>query len=283
MLRVVICFSLMGLALSIASCATLMGPPRPENVFLTLKGDPGRTSETRYFSNTRTLSFEEGQLLRDKTEGVDFSVQTTFKAANSPDKILKFTARTVRKDGAVSLHDLSFPELREEIDYVVHAESAKVLKAGRYPSHSVFFIPTLPLPQRPVVVGDTWSFEHNWISTHDQVPLRLEMIAILKDLVRCSEGQHWCADLELSGQLGVAVPPTVRGAIFESHVRGRALFDLDRGDVLWSEIRSREEMRTPQQRVLVHSCMISELKMGEKYRSEFNCQPDDKALIALPK
>ena len=53
-----------------SSCATTGGGGKPASnkpVVLEFKGKPGETSETRYFSNARILSYQDRQLLRDRT------------------------------------------------------------------------------------------------------------------------------------------------------------------------------------------------------------------------
>lgn len=251
----------LGLALIGMGCASVNKPPVPEKVEILFKGKAGESSETRYYSNSRTMSYTDSQLLRDKTESVDFTVKTAVTDYRPEEKLLRYDVTTVRKDGPVALHDLAFPELSEKIDFIVRSDSGEVLKAGRYSPMSVFFVPSLPMPKRPVSVGDTWALEHAWLSAEDQIPLRLEVIGILKNIQRCPKSDHLCADLELSGSIELVKMPTAAGARFDSRISGRVMFDLDRGDVLWSEIRSQEDMIVSGERTEVRSCMISQLEL----------------------
>ena len=140
--------------LSIVHCTTLR---KEDAVTLELKGKPGDAYETRYYSNSRMMAYSEGQLLRDRTDAVDFTVRTEIKSYDPTTKLLKFKVKTVRKDGKVPLHDLAFPELKQEIDYVVDGGTSAVLQAGTYDKQSLFFVPSIPMPKGPVSVGDTWT------------------------------------------------------------------------------------------------------------------------------
>lgn len=247
---------------------------------LEFKGKAGEKSETRYFSNSRSQTFEEGQILRDREEGVDFTVLTQVDDYDDKQKILKYRSTTVRKNGIVPLHDLAFPELKEEVDYIQRG-TGEILKAGGFSPQGIFYVPSLPMPRGPVKVGDTWAMKHVWFSAQEGIPLELEVIGILKDIVKCEKSL--CADIELSGGVGLAVAPTAMGAKFQSRLWGRLLFSLDRGDVIWSEMRSQEEMSVNKQRTLVTSCMVSETKIYADYKTAFKCETSDQAVQSVPK
>ncbi len=268
---------------SLVGCATLGGPSGslPKAVEIRFKGKAGETTETRYFSNSHILSYEAQQLLRDRTEGVDFSVNSHVSKFDEKGKILSFELRTIRKDGTVALHDLAFPELNEEIDYVVRS-TGEVLHAGRYLTQSLFYVPAMPIPAGPVEVGDTWTMDHTWLSAKDAIPMKLEVVGILKDIVVC-EKVKICADIEISGHVGLVAAPTVAGAHFESRLWGRMLFSIERGDVIWSEMRSDENMTMPGDRMAVTSCMVSETKLGADYKTAFACDPSEQGVGKIPR
>jgi hypothetical protein len=244
-----------------------------------LKGAPGTSTETRYHSNANVKTFSDGQLLRDKQEIVDFTTVTKIKAFDPEDKVLRFTVRTTEKDGAVELHDLAFPEKFEEIDYTVRTDGT-VLKAGKYPPQSLFFVPSLPVPKNDVQVGDTWVMEHTWYSSRDAIPLRLEVVGILKGIIPCA-GQS-CADIEVSGGVRLVNAATAESARFESRVWGRLLYSPDRGDIVWSEMRSQEEMAVGADKFTVLSCMVSESKLSAKYKTKLECVPAVTPVAKVP-
>jgi hypothetical protein len=252
----------------------------PSAVVLEFRGKPGETTDTRYYSNAHISTYEGPQLIRDRLEGVDFTVASHVSEFEPVGKLLKFEVRTTRKDGSVDLHDLAFPELNEEIEYVIRS-NGEVLKAGRFPPQSLFYVPSMPIPKGAVAVGDTWTMSHVWYSAHDAVPLQLDVVGILKEIMPC-EGGKVCADVEVSGHVNLVNRPTTIGSKFESRLWGRLLFSLERGDVIWSEMRSEEEFGVPGQRMAVRSCMLSETDLGRELKTKFACDPDKDEILKTP-
>lgn len=273
-------FLLLFISAVLLGCSTA-GKSRPggESITLLFNPKPGTQTETRYFNTSRVLTYSDAQLVKDRTESVDFTVASQVKKADEKENTLHISTTTVRKDGVVPLHDLAFPEKGEVLDYIVKT-NGQVLKAGKFPPTSIFYVPSVPIPAGPVQVGDTWTLEHVWNSARDGIPLRLEIAAILKDIVTCEKTKK-CADLEVSGHVNVMLQPN-SPAKFESKIWGRMLFSLDRGDVIWSQTRSREEMAYGAERVSVNSCMISEMKDGANPRTKLECEPKEEAVLKVP-
>jgi len=249
------------------------------NGAVTIRFNPkaGVQTETRYFNTSRILTYSDSQLIKDRTETVDFTVAT--KVSHSDAETVHLSATTVSKDGVVPLHDLAFPEKGEVLDYIVKT-TGQVVKAGKLPPQSIFFVPSVPIPEKPVEVGDTWTLEHVWNSARDGIPLRLEIAAVLKNIVTCEKTKK-CVDLEVSGHVTVMLQVNSK-AKFDSKIWGRMLFSLDRGDVIWSQTRSREEMSHGTERVTVNSCMISEMKDGPQLRTQLECEPKETPVTSVP-
>lgn len=244
-------------------------------------GVKGEEDTIRYYSHSKVNKFEESQMVRARDEIVEFRVKEVITDSDEINGTFKVSTSTFFKDGTVDLHDLAFPEKDEEIDYVFR-KNGQVLRAGDYPPTSVFFIPPLPVPSGPVSVGDTWSFEHIWVSSHNGIPLGLQMIAILKGLVACGVGV--CVDLEVSGQVDVVGMVSSKGK-FTSHLWGRMIVAANRGLVLWSEIRSREQMTVAGSRTDVLSCMVSALETPRNWQVEISrgriCTPSEDPVPGL--
>src|SRR5262245_13801759 len=83
----------------------------PQSVAIEFKGKTGDKTDTLYYSNARILTYEGAQIVKDRTEGVDFTTETNVKDYNEKEKLLKYVVKTTRKDGTVELHDMAFPEL----------------------------------------------------------------------------------------------------------------------------------------------------------------------------
>jgi hypothetical protein len=161
----------------------------------------------------------------------------------------------VHKDGLVDLHSLGFPEVNEEL-FFRFATDGRVLKAGDYSATSVFYVPPLSLPPRAVTVGESWELNHAWVSKENGIPLGLEIVTILKQVVQC--GSDLCADLEISGSVKIDAP-TSKDLDFISDVRGRMLFSIDRGVIVWSLVNNRERLTTKESVLKVKGCMVARL------------------------
>ena len=269
------------LVFAISGCATTGSGSVPKSVALEFHGKPGELTETRYYSNAHIQSYEDGQLLRDRFEGVDFTVASKVTETLPTSHILKFDVQTTSKDGTVELHDLAFPELGEKIDYVIRG-NGEVLRAGSYAPESLFYVPALPIPKAPVEIGDTWTMEHTWVSSRDGIPLTLQVVGILKNIVTC-EKSGVCADLEINGHVKLGAQPANASARFDSRIWGRVLFSLQRGDVIWSDMRSSEEMGIKNDKMAVRSCMVSEMKLGGDAKIQFACDPNDEHVTPTPR
>ncbi len=249
-------------------------------VVLSLNINESQSDRTRYYSHSLVQNFEAGQIVKKRDEIVDFTVHN--QSEPLADGTIKVLSKTIRKDGMVDLHDLAFPERDEEIEFVF-AKDGSVVKAGSFPKTSVFYMPPLPFPDGPVEVGETWDFKHSWLALKNNMPLEMNLVVILKGLYRC--GSDTCADLEVSGEVSLlGVDLGEMG--FKSEVSGRILYALKRSTVLWSEIQSREDMRSPESSVKVASCLSAQLldREGLKWSlpSKVSCQPDRKSGVSLP-
>lgn len=218
--------------------------------------------------------------MRDRTEAVDFAVRSEVVGYDPQEKTLRFKLRTISKDGKANLTDMAFPNLHETVEFAVRS-NGQVLQAGQYPPQSIFFVPSLPIPDGAVRVGDTWNLEHTWYSARENIPLRLNVVAILKDIKRCL-GEETCADIEISGRVNLAIAPDP-GAKFESRIWGRLLFSLKDHDVIWSETRSREEVVRSPERVVTTSCMISHMRSVVKSPMPKTCDPKEQPVTQTPK
>jgi hypothetical protein len=254
-------------------------PPTPARgaYDLRLRGHQGEKAVTVYHSDSAVEDYELNQKVRDHQEILDFVVSTEVLEAR--DSQLTIRTQTLDKDGAGSLHDYAFPEKDESIDFV-YSSGAQVLRADPFPKSSIFYLPPVSLPEHDVKVGDTWTMDHAWISTNDGLPLRLSMVTIFKDVVNCGRFGH-CADLEVSGQVDIANESVQKLLKFDSRIWGRMLFSLDRGDVVWSEVRSQDMFKAKENETRVLSCMVSRMQTPDAVTTDkVSCEPTIKMVPA---
>jgi hypothetical protein len=244
-----------------------------------LKGHQGERAETVYHSSSAVEDYESNQKVRDRQEILDFVVGT--EVVEARDNQLTVRTRTLDKDGTGSLHDFAFPEKDESIDFV-YSSDANVLRADPFPKASIFYLPPVSLPNHDVKIGDTWTMDHAWISSNDGLPLHLSMVTIFKDVVSCGPFGH-CADLEISGQVDIASEAVLRMLRFDSRIWGRMLFSLDRGDVVWSEVRSEDMFKAKDNESRVLSCMVSRMQAPDSgTREKVSCEPTI-SMVPTPK
>lgn len=223
-------------------------------VEIKLKGGLGRKEIVKFYSDSNIRAFEKDQIVREKEEIVEFTTESKYQ--NNDVKNLDVTVTTVKKDGPVSLHDLGFPEKGESIAFTF-SPTGDVLKAGDFPKDSLYYIPSMPLPKHPVLKGDTWVMKHAWISSGNNLPLELEVVSILKRFFECGS-IGICAEIEISGNVEAAVVKKA-GVDFKSEIHGQMVFSVDHGTLVWSDVKSLEEMRSTEGRIQVSSCLGSKM------------------------
>ncbi|MCB0392176.1 MAG: hypothetical protein KDD58_12870 [Bdellovibrionales bacterium] len=249
---------------SFISCSHFSKKPEPAVVVkepgkieLKLKSIEGRIDLTDYYSHSKIKTFEQNQLVREKDEIVEFKVKSESVKPDNNNNFIRTIVTTLEKDGLVDLHDLAFPEVKERIEFVFR-QNADVLYAGSYPQSSVFYVPPLSLPDEKVEIGDTWEMQKSWVSMKNNIPLKLNLVTILKNIYECGKNEK-CADLEVSGDIGI-ITTMNESTKFNSQISGRIIFLIDKGTILWSVVNSDESFTIGPTRLEVKSCLNSILR-----------------------
>ncbi|RME17286.1 MAG: hypothetical protein D6797_02855 [Bdellovibrio sp.] len=251
------------MGLWLAGCASIHGldhwishPLPSRKVYMQLKGLPGQTFITKYRVKTHVQEEEKGKKVRDKTDKVQFKVSEKVLQGSPFGEALVLQVSTIEKKGSMDLHELATPEFGESFLVVLSARG-EVLQYGDFPRRSIFFVPSFVLPEDSVEVGDTWTSSSFWVSPHSALPLKMDVVYILKGLYECGEAFTPCAKIEVSG--GVSIPGLdPQKARYYSQVQGTLLFSTQLGQMLWSSIESSEQLVRKDRRVLIHSLMNSE-------------------------
>lgn len=251
---------------------------------LRLKADPKQIERVAYHHRSRSTSYEDVEVRKQTEETLDFTSQTeTLKS--EPNRFVQSVTVT-KKEGKAKLHDFAMPEIGERLEITADSRG-RILRAGDYPSNSIFYVSPISLPDGPVRVGDTWSMQAFWLSLEEMVPYRLDMTSILKNVWSC--GEHRCAELEIAGEV------TLNGSLvqlmaFKSLWKGFLIFDIDAGTVLWSRVDSEEQFMSGNVRRSVTSCLEATLIEPVAWklppRSQAPCQtlaaPGDIAPAPVP-
>lgn len=223
-------------------------------VDLRLKAQPKAIEAVDYYHISASRAFEGAELRHDKTDVMSFTAEAETIDVK-PDRFTQ-VIQVKKKDGKLGLHDFAMPEPGEKLE-VVSTNMGKVLRAGDWPTNSIFYVSPVSLPDGPVEPGDTWAMQSSWLSLEDMVPYQLDMVSILKGFVRC--GDDTCADIELNG--GVSMQGELGSqVVFRSEWRGRMLFALTEGTVIWSRINSEELFAHERVYRKVGSCLEAGLR-----------------------
>lgn len=287
MIKLIRTSTLLFLGLSLSACSHVSSKSNvkevqmKEPVKLELSHELGQFDITRYRYHSSKATLDERKIKVKRDEVVDFKIRSEVRGL-TPSGLINLQVKTLEKEGPVELNDLAYPELNETIDFTL-TKNAQVVRAGGYSSDSIFYVQPIPLPEKAVSKGDTWAVEHAWLSRHNGIPLKLELVAILSRFVECGP-QDTCADIELSGR--VTLPPGLIKGSLDSKVFGRLLFALKKGLIVWSEIRTDEDLSTPGEKVEIASCMESVIDTPSAYvwgaRKKPFCTPQSEFSNQLP-
>lgn len=224
-------------------------------VTLKLKADPNSRERVMYFHRSHSQSFENQELRHQREETLEFTSQAeTIKVDPEKDQFTQVIT-VLKKDGNASLRDFAMPEVGEKLEITADSRG-RIIKSGDYPQNSIFYVPPVSLPQDPVKVGDTWVMNANWLSLTEMVPYKLEMVSILKGFWTCGSDQ--CAEIEVSGAVGFEGPLS-QAMAFNSIWRGRLLFAMNAGTIVWARTESEEQLVADKVRRTVDSCLESVL------------------------
>ena len=242
--------------------------PNLETYSLQVKGELGsqEVSSYRHISLVK-ISDDHNGIGQEKTQTTDFEIQSEVleiqNKYNHSHRIFAVTA--LNKKGPADLADLAFPDVGETLRYLIQ-DDGMVLYVQNHSPDSVFYVPSISLPQTPVKVGDTWELYKEWIGDSLGVPYQLHLVTIFKSIVECSNNKR-CADLEISGQVQM-LGAEEQSVEFDSDIRGHIFFELDKGYIVSSHVQTQEKMMTPISQVQVYSCLGSQNKDKEKQKTE---------------
>jgi hypothetical protein len=246
--------------------------PVVDPVVLQLGGNKGLHDITLFHTNVISQNLSDGELVKKTSEENDFKVRTELVDIDPVASQLAYKVVTLEKAGKADLHEYAIPNLGEEIIFRM-SKNGQVLEAGAAPKGSIFFVPPISLPNKPVQKGDTWPLKSNWVSLKTGVPLEMDIVSILSNLKKC--GTDLCAVIDVSGGVTIKGLPTnflsskegkediqLR---FVSKINGQIIFNVNRGVVVYSYVRSEESLNGKTDSVLIQSCIIAKVDEPKEY------------------
>lgn len=219
-------------------------------------GEKGYVEKMRHFSYTIQKKYVNGYISSEKQETAIFTVKSEIKNINPEQNLIEYDTVTTEKIGVLDLNDLAFPNLNEHMQVILN-DKGKILKAGDYPPFSIFYLPPLPLPERPVRVGDTWAYKGSWINPGQGIEFNIDLVMILKETYSCLD-KEICIKVEVAGN--VYMPKKLQKIMdLTSRIKGQVLYRPRTGSFLFAEIHNDESLKISQEKVDSKSCIISKM------------------------
>lgn len=243
-----LCF---GLFSGLVGCATLFQSKSSQVYELRMRGDVGRKEVTEYISKSLEQKYVNTGVMREQESTTKFSVSSTLFEVSKEKNYLRYAVESLSHEGAYPLVDLAFPEVGQPMEFILSSEG-KVLKAGEYPVSSAFYVAPIPLPAKPVAVGDSWNFSSEWVNISSGVPFIIHLTVIFKDIEKC--GNQNCAHLEISGNVALNVKSTATSPL-ASEVSGHMNFGLTSGSLVSGEVRTSDKIQMNDELTIVSSCL----------------------------
>jgi hypothetical protein len=249
-------------------------------VELKLSSEMGRVEKIAYLHRSKSASFEGAEVRSRREDSLEFTSQAETLKIDPPagDGVTRFTQAitVVHKDGTAALRDFAMPELGERLE-VVTDSSGRIIKSGDWPQNSIFYVPTVSLPNGPVSIGDTWTMQASWLSLDEMVPYQLDLVSILKGFWEC--GSDRCAEIELSGEVSMQGPIN-QLMTFRGQWRGRMFFAMNAGTVVWSRVDSEERLVTDRLRRDEIGCLEASMVEPAALKFQDVTRPSCEAMIS---
>ena len=263
--------------LGLISCSLSRLMPQSETdgaISLSFEGIAGHKDNYAIHSQTLVENVSPDKLLHQKIEMVEFDVNTQIAKIDKKNSTVAVDTKTIKKEGSLSLHDMAYPELDETIQFVFDSQG-RVIQAGKHNPGTIFFVSPLPLPDHRVKVGDTWVYKTEWVTLESQMPMKLELVMILKKVIKCF-GNENCAEIEWSGKV---FPDEIKMPIV-SKISGYTLYRPKTGSQIWTWSRNEETLELQGVKMKVSTCIQSILKSEKSKLNPFAnqapvCDPSD--------
>jgi hypothetical protein len=229
------------------------------------------------YSKTVVSDKVDGQLVEKEVKYADIDVKSEILLVDRGKALIYFLMKTIRSDSNMDLADLAMPELNKELKITMYP-NAEVFEVDGQPKTSIFYVPPISLPLHKVKIGDTWAMKRIWLTAKTGIPIQVEMLTTFKNLLECGQGDL-CADLSLDGIISLPTADLDKIKI-ESEMKGRVLFSLKTGNVVWSGVRSGEAITVNGKTQVVKSCTQTAMIEPKEHKivnaDNLKCDPHEK-------
>ena len=253
-----------------------------KSIYLRLQPMQGRIDKTRHYSHSTVKTLKKGATEPEvKTEVVEFDISTELLLVDRGKAHLHYLISTLMKKelkGSVDLSELGFPKDKKTLSAIYYPNGSVVKVEGK-DKDGIYYVPPISLPLRKVKVGDSWQLNHAWLTAKDKLPLKLGLESTLVAVHECpinKKKMRTCAEINIAGSIDI-LGLNKDKLTFKSEIKGKLIFAVEHGSVLWSEVQSRELLSGSDSKVDIQSCMTSVLydpKVDAIVHKKAKCEPN---------
>lgn len=226
-----------------------------------ISGEKGYREKQKYFYSSHQKTYEGKQIAHERSENTEFAVENEIISVSKDPRYIEVKQKTIEKSGPADLEQMAFPELNETLAFRYNPWG-DVLKAGDKPPFSIFFVSPVPLPQRPIQVGDTWEYKGSWIDYNQGIEMNVNLIGVLRETISCYDNEI-CLNLEYSGN--VELPEKLqKAAKFKGKVLAKFILRPKNFSVLRSEIYNTEYLARDDFTMDIKSCIVSKIASSKE-------------------
>jgi len=226
-------------------------------------------SRIKIFENKKNESGESQEVEKESTEEAYFKLNRTVMDVDTNEKI-QYKHWVTDFKGKVDLAGMGFPPVGQAL-FSITNNKAEVLAVKGVPMETIFYVPRIPLPKKPVKVGDTWDFVKQWRSLKTGWPFIVKLKVTHKGWYSC--GGLNCINLSYKGS--VILPPSnpVSKGSLKSELEGEFVYAPVGDQFLWTASKNTEVFQDKGKKVFVDSCVSSYQlqpnKTAKKFKEKF--------------
>lgn len=250
-------------------------------IYLRLGAQQGRTEVVRYTSAAHIRTYNKKGFEKLEKEHVNFDAESETVLVDVGLARIYTLITSKNKKGNINLNDLAFPADGKSLAFTFYP-NGEVLNVQGFSKESIFYVPSISLPLKKVSAGDTWNMKRSWIGSKSGITFTLSLVSILKSFYSCGKLGR-CADIEISGEVNIEDVDQNK-MDFKSEIKGRFLFSVDKGTVIWSSVNSFDSLKAKDSEFKVETCLESLLIAPEKMNISIptSCSVTRKGLSPLP-
>ena len=231
-----------------------MNVEEAQDISLSLIAGNMNVEKYKAFSDIKVYSLVgEKKLTESKIEMSDFNLnRQTLLVDVKNNATFKYWVTDLQ--GEVELANMGLPPVGKTLLEVVDSK-ARVVAVKDYPQETIFYLPKIALPNKPVKPGDSWIFKSVWRSLKTGWPFEITLNLTLDSWVEC--GGLKCAYIKFDGAIGLPIDSPLKNAELGSDVSGEFVYAPVGHQFIWTLSNSIETFKTKSKLVKVKSCTAS--------------------------